>query len=59
MTFATKNIFVPAACHLARGGTMEIIGTEIPDFEVQKMEFWRWDFFQKPPKIQIKKVLYD
>jgi len=38
MTFAAKYIFVPAACHLARGGTMEIIGTEIPDFEVQKME---------------------
>lgn len=37
-TFATKNIFTPAACHLARGGTMEIIGTEIPDFEVKKME---------------------
>ena len=27
MTFAAKNIFVPPACHLARGGTMEIIGT--------------------------------
>ena len=29
MTFSSKNIFVPAACHLARGGTMEIIGSEI------------------------------
>ena len=38
MTFATKNIFVPAACHLARGGTMEIIGTEVADFEIQKTE---------------------
>jgi len=38
MTFATKNIFVPAACHLARGGTMEIIGTEIADFEVNSTE---------------------
>ena len=38
MTFATKNIFAPAACHLARGGTMEIIGTEVPDFEVKKTE---------------------
>jgi len=38
MTFATKNIFVPAACHLARGGTMEIIGTDIPDFEVKRTE---------------------
>ena len=38
MTFATKNIFVPAACHLARGGTMEIIGTEVADFEVKSTE---------------------
>ena len=38
MTFATKNIFAPAACHLARGGTMEIIGTEVLDFEIKKME---------------------
>jgi hypothetical protein len=38
MTFATKNIFVPAACHLARGGTMEIIGTEVADFEVKRTE---------------------
>lgn len=37
-TFATKNIFVPAACHLARGGTMEIIGNEITSLEVIKME---------------------
>ena len=37
-TFATKNIFVPAACHLARGGTMEIIGNEITSLEVLKME---------------------
>ena len=37
-TFATKNIFVPAACHLARGGTMEIIGSEIEDFETKRME---------------------
>ena len=38
MTFAVKNIFVPAACHIARGGTMEIIGANIDDFEVKKME---------------------
>ena len=38
MTFATKNIFVPAACHLARGGTMEIIGTEVADFEMKRTE---------------------
>ena len=37
-TFAAKNIFAPAACHLARGGTMEIIGNEVADFEVKKME---------------------
>tara|TARA_B100001540_G_C15751894_1_gene617425 strand:+ start:137 stop:925 length:789 start_codon:yes stop_codon:yes gene_type:complete len=37
-TFATKNIFVPAACHLARGGTMEIIGNEVQDLEVKRME---------------------
>ena len=38
MTFAAKNIFVPAACHLARGGTMEIIGTKVDDFEVKSSE---------------------
>ncbi len=38
MTFATKNIFVPAACHLARGGTMEIIGAEVADFEIKSSE---------------------
>jgi len=38
MTFAAKNIFIPAACHLARGGTMEIIGTRINDFEIKKIE---------------------
>ena len=38
MTFSAKNIFVPAACHLARGGTMEIIGSIITDFEIKKME---------------------
>ena len=38
MTFSIKNVFVPAACHLARGGTMEIIGKPINDFELKKME---------------------
>jgi len=38
MTFAIKNIFVPAACHLARGGTMEIIGSEVSDFKIKKSE---------------------
>lgn len=38
MTFAAKNIFIPAACHLARGGTMEIIGTTTNDFQISKVE---------------------
>ncbi len=38
LTFSCKNIFVPAACHLARGGTMEIIGMPVDDFKVKKME---------------------
>ena len=38
ITFATKNIFVPTACHLARGGTMEVIGTEVADFEIKNTE---------------------
>ena len=38
MTFATKNIFVPAACHIARGGTIEIIGTATKDFRVKRIE---------------------
>tara|TARA_B110000003_G_scaffold218390_1_gene218024 strand:- start:154 stop:939 length:786 start_codon:yes stop_codon:yes gene_type:complete len=37
-TFATKNIFVTAACHLARGGTMEIIGSKVTDFESRRTE---------------------
>ena len=38
MTFAAKNILIPSACHLARGGTMEIIGTTINKFQVKKVE---------------------
>ena len=38
LTFSAKYIFVTAACHLARGGTLEIIGTEIVDFCVKRME---------------------
>ena len=26
LTFPSKDIFVPAACHLARGGTLEVLG---------------------------------
>ena len=37
-TFAAKNVFVPAACHLSRGGTMEILGKEIENFKIHKME---------------------
>ena len=29
LTFPTKNIFVKAACHLARGGTMELLGRQV------------------------------
>lgn len=28
-TFPTKDIFVSAACHIGRGGTLELIGTQI------------------------------
>ncbi|MFH1319238.1 MAG: SAM-dependent chlorinase/fluorinase [Bacteroidota bacterium] len=28
LTFPTKDIFVKAACHIARGGTLEVIGKE-------------------------------
>ncbi len=28
LTFPTKDVFVPAACHLARGGTPEVIGRQ-------------------------------
>ena len=37
-TFAAKNVFVPAACHLSRGGTMEILGKEIENFKTHKEE---------------------
>ena len=38
LTFSCKNIFVPAACHIARGGTLEIIGTPITDFSNKKIQ---------------------
>lgn len=31
-TFPTRDIFVKAACHLARGGTLEIIGKRVEGF---------------------------
>jgi S-adenosylmethionine hydrolase len=33
LTFPTKNIFVKAACHIARGGTPEIIGRRIDEIK--------------------------
>jgi len=38
LTFATKNIFASAACHLARGGTMEMIGSEVNEFLVNRTD---------------------
>ena len=38
--FPVKDVFTKAACHIARGGTLEIIGTEIKKFskEFAKLE---------------------
>lgn len=38
--FPVKDVFAKAACHIARGGTLEIIGTEIKHFskEFTKLE---------------------
>ena len=38
LTFATKNIFAPAACHLARGGSMEMIGTLVDNYCVHRTD---------------------
>ena len=38
-SFPTKNVFAKAACHIARGGTPEIIGTQIQ--EVKKKQLFR------------------
>ena len=35
-TFPTKDSFVKAACHLARGGTMELIGSIVDDFSEKR-----------------------
>ena len=32
LTFSIKDIFLKAACHLIRGGTIEMLGNQIPDF---------------------------
>lgn len=33
-TFPSKSLFVTAACHLARGGTPEVIGRKIEEYKV-------------------------
>ena len=38
-TFPTKDVFVNAACHIARGGTLEVIGTPKPTFSVERSSF--------------------
>jgi S-adenosylmethionine hydrolase len=38
LTFPIKDVFVIAACHIARGGTLEIIGKEVKGFENIKSE---------------------
>jgi len=38
LTFPIKDVFVIAACHIARGGTLEIIGKEITEFRAVRSE---------------------
>ena len=37
VTFPTKDVFVKAACHIARGGTLEVIGTAKYELTVKTM----------------------
>ena len=37
ITFPTKDVFVKAACHLARGGTMEVIGKQKNELNARSM----------------------
>lgn len=37
VTFPTKDVFVKAACHIARGGTLEVIGTAKYELSVRTM----------------------
>jgi len=37
VTFPTKDVFVKAACHIARGGTMEVIGKAKAELEVRTL----------------------
>lgn len=36
LTFPTKNIFVKAACHLGRGGTVEVLGRKVGTVNEQR-----------------------
>lgn len=37
VTFPTKDVFVKAACHIARGGTLEVIGKPLKELAVRTM----------------------
>lgn len=37
LTFPTNDVFVKAACHIARGGTLEVIGKEIENYHEKTM----------------------
>jgi len=37
ITFPTKDVFVKAACHIARGGTFEVIGTAKDEIAIKTM----------------------
>jgi S-adenosylmethionine hydrolase len=37
--FPTKDVFAKAACHIARGGTLELIGKIVTDYTVKKTNF--------------------
>ena len=38
LTFPTKDILAIAACHIARGGTLEVIGKVVEDFQIKKQD---------------------
>jgi S-adenosylmethionine hydrolase len=37
ITFPTKDVFVKAACHIARGGTLEVIGSSRSEINIRTM----------------------
>lgn len=37
--FPTKDVFTKAACHIYRGGTLELIGNEVSDYSTKKTNF--------------------